>query len=103
MTPDTGPLRITLQPSTRVASLYSVPLSSRLGSFLIGTLGWRDLVKGGIEIYDTPGHHADLVRDPRARVLAEQLADALAKAHARCRLESLRVALTQAVERTTSH
>jgi len=67
------------------------------------TLGWRDLVKGGIEIYDTPGHHADLVRDPRARVLAEQLADALAKAHARCRLESLRVALTQAVERTTSH
>jgi hypothetical protein len=36
-------------------------------------------------------------------VLAEQLADALAKAHARCRLESLRVALTQAVERTTSH
>jgi hypothetical protein len=52
------------------------------------TLGWRDLVKGGIEIYDTPGHHADLVRDPRARVLAEQLADALAKAQAKFRLES---------------
>jgi FkbH-like protein len=52
------------------------------------TLGWIDLVKGGIEIYDTPGHHADLVRDPRARVLAEQLADALAKAHAQCRLDS---------------
>jgi hypothetical protein len=52
------------------------------------TLGWRDLVKGGIEIYDTPGHHADLVRDPRARVLAEQLGDALAKAHAQCRLDS---------------
>ncbi len=46
-------------------------------------LGWGNLVKGGIEIYDTPGHHADLVRDPRARVLARQLDDALAKAQAR--------------------
>ena len=46
-------------------------------------LGWGSLVKGGIEIYDTPGHHADLVRDPRARVLARQLDDALAKAQAR--------------------
>ena len=46
------------------------------------TLGWGSLVKGGIEIYDTPGHHADLVRDPRARVLAAQLEDALAKARA---------------------
>jgi hypothetical protein len=44
------------------------------------TLGWRDLVKGGIDIYDTPGHHADLVRDPRVRVLAGQLEDALVKA-----------------------
>ena len=43
-------------------------------------LGWGNLVKGGIEIYDTPGHHADLVRDPRVRVLARQLEDALAKA-----------------------
>jgi FkbH-like protein len=46
-------------------------------------LGWGNLVKGRIEIYDTPGHHADLVRDPRARVLARQLDDALAKAQAR--------------------
>ncbi len=43
-------------------------------------LGWGNLAKGGIEIYDTPGHHADLVRDPRVRVLARQLEDALAKA-----------------------
>lgn len=46
-------------------------------------LGWGNLVKGGIEIYDTPGHHADLVRDPRVRVLARQLEDALAKAQVR--------------------
>jgi FkbH-like protein len=63
------------------------------------TLGWRDLVKGGIEVYDTPGHHADLVRDPRARVLAEQLGDALAKAHARCRLDSGRADWANATRR----
>ncbi len=50
------------------------------------TLGWKSLVKGKIKIYDTPGHHADLVRDPRARVLAEQLDDALGKAQAQLEL-----------------
>ncbi len=50
------------------------------------TLGWTNLVKGQIQIYDTPGHHADLVRDPRARVLAEQLDDALGKAQAQFEL-----------------
>jgi FkbH-like protein len=50
------------------------------------TLGWKSLVKGQIQIYDTPGHHADLVRDPRARVLAEQLNDALGKAQAQFEL-----------------
>jgi thioesterase domain-containing protein len=50
------------------------------------TLGWEKLVRGEIQIYDTPGHHADLVRDPRARVLAEQLNDALVKAQVRFEL-----------------
>ena len=50
------------------------------------TLGWKRLVKGQIQIYDTPGHHADLVRDPRARVLAEQLDDALGNAQAQFEL-----------------
>ena len=50
------------------------------------TLGWKNLVKGQIQIYDTPGHHADLVRNPRARVLAEQLDDALGKAQAQFEL-----------------
>jgi FkbH-like protein len=48
------------------------------------TLGWGNLAKGGVEIYDTPGHHADLVRYPRARVLGPQLDAAIAKARARC-------------------
>ena len=43
------------------------------------TLGWKALVRGEIHVYDTPGHHADLVRDPRARGLAQQLEDGLKK------------------------
>ncbi len=43
-------------------------------------LGWGLLVQGGLKIYDTPGHHGTLTRDPRARVLAQQLQDALLKA-----------------------
>ena len=44
------------------------------------TLGWGELVAGGFEIYDTPGHHGAIVREPRARVTAQQLRDALQKA-----------------------
>ncbi len=51
------------------------------------TLGWRNLVKGEICIYDTPGHHADLVRDPRAKVLAEQLEDALVTSRVRTNVQ----------------
>lgn len=43
-------------------------------------LGWGSLAMGGVEVYRTPGYHADLVRNPRARVLAHQLQDALLKA-----------------------
>ncbi len=41
------------------------------------TLGWEPLVQGGLKIYDTPGHHGAIVREPRARALARQLTDAL--------------------------
>lgn len=44
-------------------------------------LGWGKLIMGGIQVYDTPGHHGAIVRDPRARKLAEQLTDALHQAH----------------------
>ena len=47
------------------------------------TLGWSTVVKGGIEIYDTPGHHGSVVREPRAPVLVRQLEDALRKAQLR--------------------
>ncbi len=45
-------------------------------------LGWGSLVLGGLEIYDTAGHHGAIVREPRAQALAEQLNNALAKAQA---------------------
>ena len=41
------------------------------------TLGWGKLVLGGFEIYDTPGHHGGIVREPRSRELAHKLRDAL--------------------------
>ena len=44
------------------------------------TLGWGKLVLGGLEIYDTPGHHGAIVREPRALATAHQLLDALQKA-----------------------
>jgi amino acid adenylation domain-containing protein len=46
------------------------------------TLGWGELVGGELTIYDTPGHHGAIVREPRARVLAEQLKDCLRKSQA---------------------
>jgi len=50
------------------------------------TLGWGPLVLGGLDIFDTPGHHGAIVREPRARVLAEQLIGVLAKTQARAAL-----------------
>jgi hypothetical protein len=54
-----------------------------LGIHADRTSGWDSVVKGGIEIYDTPGHHGSLVREPRAPVLVRQLEDALRKAQLR--------------------
>jgi len=45
-------------------------------------LGWGQLVLGGFEIYDTPGHHGAIVREPRSRVLAQKLQAVLHKAQA---------------------
>lgn len=54
-----------------------------LGIYTDRTLGWASIVKGGIEICDTPGHHGSLVREPRVPILAEQLDDALRNARLR--------------------
>ena len=52
------------------------------------TLGWGPLVQGGLTIYDTPGHHGAIVREPRSRVLAQQLTDALRHAGKRVRSQA---------------
>lgn len=44
------------------------------------TLGWSSYVQGRIEVIDTPGHHGAIVREPRARVTAAQIADCIQKA-----------------------
>jgi FkbH-like protein len=47
------------------------------------TLGWESVVRGRIDIYDTPGYHGTLVREPRAAELVRQVEDALRKAQRR--------------------
>jgi hypothetical protein len=46
-------------------------------------LGWSHLVKGSIEVYDTPGYHGAMVRDPWAASLARLLDEVLIKAQKR--------------------
>ncbi|MES1241997.1 MAG: amino acid adenylation domain-containing protein [Acidobacteriota bacterium] len=36
-------------------------------------LGWSDLVRGGIEVYDVPGRHSRLLRRPAVEVVADHL------------------------------
>ena len=48
-------------------------------------LGWTEFIEGDLEIYDTPGHHGSIVRDPRAKVLAVQLKESLQKAQSAAR------------------
>jgi thioesterase domain-containing protein len=35
--------------------------------------GWEPLAAGGLEIFDIPGHHGAIMREPRVRVLVETL------------------------------
>lgn len=42
-------------------------------------LGWTRVAVGGIEVHDVPGHHGAIVHEPRVSILAEQLADCLAR------------------------
>lgn len=37
------------------------------------TWGWRDLVKGGVDVHDVPGNHLNLLRHPNASAIAKIL------------------------------
>jgi thioesterase domain-containing protein len=44
--------------------------------------GWRELIKGNLEIRPIPGRHYEIVDQPHVQALAAELADALNKAQA---------------------
>lgn len=43
-------------------------------------LGWGDVVKGGIEVYDIPSDHLGMLKEPHVRVLGEKLQAAVDRA-----------------------
>ncbi len=42
-------------------------------------MGWGELVAGGVEIVEVPGHHKTLILEPRVRILAERLRECIDK------------------------
>jgi FkbH-like protein len=47
------------------------------------TLGWEQVVNGGIEVHEVPGAHGAVTVEPYARHLAEKLTPCLERAHGR--------------------
>jgi thioesterase domain-containing protein len=47
------------------------------------TNGWSAMAVGGLEVRDVPGHHGAIMREPRVRILAQELDACLLKAQAR--------------------
>ena len=41
---------------------------------------WRDLARGGVEIQEIEGHHADIILEPQVRITAEKLRSCLERA-----------------------
>ena len=44
-----------------------------LGIYPDRNLGWSQLVAGGIDVHDVPGHHGSIVVEPNVRYLAVKL------------------------------
>ncbi len=42
--------------------------------------GWRELVRGGIEVHEIPSNHLDIIKEPHVRVLAQELRACLDRA-----------------------
>ena len=45
--------------------------------------GWRALAGGGIEVYEIPGSHLDIVKEPHVQELAEKLSGCLKRANSK--------------------
>ena len=51
-------------------------------SYLEAGLGWRKLTRDGLEIYDVPGDHMQMLEEPNVQVLAEKLQASLTQFNA---------------------
>ncbi len=54
--------------------------------------GWRNLIKGNLEIRPVPGQHVDFVSEPHVRTLATEMADCLRQAQERYEPKTIRLA-----------
>jgi thioesterase domain-containing protein len=50
------------------------------GRFRDPELGWGNLVRGGLNVQETPGDHHSMFVEPAARIVAERLAESLSRA-----------------------
>jgi aspartate racemase len=50
------------------------------GIYPDATMGWGDLVAGGLEIHEAPGYHAAIIAEPRVQFTARILKECLSRA-----------------------
>jgi thioesterase domain-containing protein len=50
-------------------------------AYVAPDLGWADLAKCGLEIYDVSGDHIEIFKEPHVRMLGENLSKCLEQAH----------------------
>jgi thioesterase domain-containing protein len=64
------------QPYSGTIALFRAKKQPR-GIYPDPTLGWKELTKDELKIYEVPGHRIGMLDEPRVRILAEQLGSAL--------------------------
>ncbi len=40
-------------------------------------LGWNELAESGLSIYDVPGEHLEVLKEPNVKILAKKLESAI--------------------------
>ncbi|HEY9666549.1 MAG TPA: hypothetical protein V6C91_07065, partial [Coleofasciculaceae cyanobacterium] len=70
--PQVYPSRVTLFKAGDRADAATADIAS--------DLGWGNLAGGGLEIYEVPGDHLSILKEPYVRVLSEKLRDSLDQA-----------------------
>ena len=51
------------------------------GTYDHRTNGWTEYALGGVEVHEVPGHHGGIMREPRARILVQELTACLNQAY----------------------